>query len=907
VARVVAEEPRMNDRPPADSSPRLYRLLLRAYPADFRGRFAAAMEATFAADHARLATAPSRTRVAFWLATATEALTFGIRERWVARGRRHPVPVTRGASMLSTLWTDVRYAWRALRAAPVVSAIAIGSLALGIGANTALFSVFYQVLLKPLPFPEPDRLVFIWNTYPGINLPKAGVSIPDYVERKAQAPALADATLYTPRALTLVAGNRPELLHGLAVTPSFFSTLGRAPFIGRAFTDRDATVGGDRFAILTHDLWTSRFSGDRDLVGRTIQLDNEAYEVVGVLPADFRLPQEAAVLVPFSFTPEQTADAERGHEFSTMIGRLRPGATMAQLDDEMRAIVQRNIQRLPQGQAFVATTGFGGYAVPMRDELVGDVRTPLYVIQLCVLVVLLIACANVANLLLMRVTGRARELALRVTLGAPRSRLVRQLLTESLLLAGLGGAAGLAIGLVGVRLLLAASARQLPGSPDAALHPAVLAFTVGLSILTGLVFGLVPALAVVRGQTASLLRDEGTRTSAGRRTNRLRGALVAAETALAVVLLVGAGLLVKSFMRLQAVDPGFSPAGVLTARVALPETRYADDATRALFWERLLDRVRAIPGVAATGMAQAVPFDDNVSSSSYSIVGYTPPPGTPPLHGRSTVVGGDYFRALHIPLVAGRFFTTSDTAAGPHVAVIDDLLAQRYFAGRDPLGRQIQSHGETFTIVGVAGTIRAEDLGQPAEKERIYYAYPQRALDAMTLVIKTDRDPRALVNAVRQAVMSVDPEQPIADVRTVDDWMSRSLEPRRAPMLLLAVFGAVALVLSAIGIYGVLAFSVAQRTRELGIRQALGAAPRAIFALVFRRGLAVVGLGLVVGLAAALAVSRYLQSLLVGVGARDIQVFAGVTALLIAVAALACYIPARRATRVDPVEALRDR
>ncbi|HVT49088.1 MAG TPA: ABC transporter permease [Vicinamibacterales bacterium] len=897
----------MRDPSTPGYSPRAYRALLHAYPAGFRGRFAAAMEETFTADHARLAAAPRRTRAAFWLATIVEALTCGLRERWAARGRRHGIPIPRGASMFSTLWTDVRYAWRALRAAPVVSAIAIGSLALGIGANTALFSVFYQVLLKPLPFPEPDRLVFVWNTYPGINLPKASVSIPDYVDRKAQAPALADAALYTPRTLTLVAGHRPELLHGLAVTPSFFSTLGRAPLIGRAFTDRDATPGGDRFAILTHDLWTSRFAGDRDLIGRTIQLDNEAYEVAGVLPADFRLPQDAAILVPFSFTPDQMADTQRGHEFSMMIGRLRPGATIAQLDDEMRAIVQRNLQRLPRFQVFAASSGFGGYAVPMRDELVGDVRTPLYVIQLCVLVVLLIACANVANLLLMRVTGRARELALRVTLGAPRMRLVRQLLTESLLLAGLGGAAGLGIGLAGVRLLLAASARQLPGSPDASLHPAVLTFTVLLSVITGLVFGLVPALAVVRGQTASLLRDEGTRTSASRRTNRLRGALVAAETALAVVLLVGAGLLVKSFMRLQAVDPGFSPAGVLTARVALPDTRYGDDASRVLFWERLLDHLRSSPGVAAVSMAQAVPFDGSVNTASYSIVGYTPPPGTPPPHGNSTVVGDDYFGTMHIPLVKGRFFTASDTAASPRVVVIDDLLASRYFAGRDPIGHEIQSQGQTFTIVGVAGTIRADDLGQPAVKERIYYAYPQRARDAMTLVVKTDRDPRMLVNAVRQAVLSVDPEQPIADVRTVDDWMSRSLEPRRAPMLLVAVFGAVALVLSAIGIYGVLAFSVAQRTRELGIRQALGAAPRAIFALVFRRGLAVVGVGLVVGLAAALAVSRYLQSLLVGVGARDVQVFAGVTALLVAVAALACYVPARRATRVNPVEVLRDR
>lgn len=805
---------------------------------------------------------------------------------------------------------DIRYAFRTLRKQPVFSLVAVLTLTLGIGANTAIFSLLYQTLLRPLPYPEADRLVFVWNTYPGMNLPQASVSIPDYLDRRTQAPAIQDATLFTGRSLNLAAEGRPEQLRGLAVTPSFFSTLQRQPFLGRGFAEDEAQPGADRFAILAHGLWTSRFGADPSIVGRDIRLNGESYRVVGVLPADFELPaRDVAVLVPFSFTPQQMSDEGRGNEFSSMIARLAPGATIEQLDGQMKTIVERNLDRLPQFQSFARTSGFGGYAVPLREELVGDARTPLLILQAGVLVVLLIACANVANLLLMRATGRYRELAIRTTLGAGRWRLARQMLTEAVVLSVLGGLGGLALGVAGVRVLIATSARQVPGLADASLHPPVLAFTLALAVVTGLVFGLVPALAVLRGNTASILKDDSTRGSAGKGTGHTRAALVVAETALALMLLIGAGLLIKSFARLQSVDPGFSADSVLTAQISLPATRYADAAARRAFWARLLEQVRSMPGVTAAGLTSNVPFSGNVSSGSYSIVGYTPGAAEPQPHGRQEVVGGEYFRAMRIPLVAGRVFTESDTAEAPPVVVIDEYLVRKYFADRPAVGEHIRRGGPDsppFTIVGVVGTINSIDLGEPVTKERIYYPVAQQARSSMSLIVKTGVDPQTLVAPVRSAVQSIDPEQPIADVRTMDQWMMRSLEGRRTPMALLALFGGVALILSAIGIYGVLAFGVAQRVREFGIRQALGADRRSILALVLRQGLRTTAIGLVIGLVGSFVVTRYLQSRLFGVEAHDPAVFVTVTALLLMVALVACYVPARRATQVDPMTALRE-
>jgi len=805
---------------------------------------------------------------------------------------------------------DIRYAIRALRKQPIFTLVAVLTLTLGIGANTAIFSLLYQSLLRPLPYANADRLVFVWNTYPLMGLPQASVSIPDYLDRKLQAPAIEDAALFMGRTANLAEEGRPEQLQALAVTPSFFSTLGRQPFLGRGFTDDEAKPGADKFVVLTYALWSSRFGADRRLVGRDIRVNGEPYRVVGILPADFNLgSRDVAMLLPFAFTPEQMSDSARGNEFSTMIARLQPGATIAQVNAQMKTIVDRNMERLPARARFARLSGFGGYAVSMRDQLVGDVRTPLLVLQAGVILVLLIACANVANLLLMRATGRGRELAIRTTLGAGQWRLIRQMLTEGVVLSVLGGIGGLALGLAGLRGLIAMSSQQLPGALDASPHLAVLLFTLVLSIATGLIFGAFPAIAVVRGNTSAYLKDDSTRGSASTATGFTRAALVVGETALALMLLVGAGLLLKSFARLQAVDPGFSPDNVLTAQIGLPAVRYPDAAARRAFWVRLVEKARTLPGVTAAGLTTNIPLSGDVSSGSYSIVGYTPGPTETAPHGRQEIVGGDYFAAFQIPLIEGRVFNDTDTADSPRVVVVDQYLVRRYFPGQSALGHEIQRGGPNsprLTIVGVVGTINGIDLAQPVIKERIYHPVTQAAQGRMAVVLKTNLDPSALVAPLREAVLSIDPEQPIADVRTMDQWVARSLATRRAPMVLLALFGAVALVLSAIGIYGVLAFGVAQRAREFGIRQALGANRRAILSLVLTQGMRTTLIGVALGLAGSYALSRFLQTLLFGVGQHDASVFVAVPALLVIVAVAACYIPARRATEIDPIEALRE-
>ena len=802
---------------------------------------------------------------------------------------------------------DLRYAARMLRRQPVFTIVAVLTLALGIGANTAIFSLLYQVLLRPLPFPQADRLVFVWNTYPGINLPQASVSIPDYIDRVTQAPAIKSATLFTTRSLNLDWAGRPEQIRALAVTPSFFPTLQRWPLLGRGFTEDEARPAADRSAVLTFAVWTSHYASDPGIVGGSIRINGEPYRVVGVLPADFEMPaRDVGLIVPFSFTPEQMSDAGRGNEFSSMIARLQPGATIDQANAQFKMIVARNLERLPQLRSFAKTSGFGGYAVDMREQLVGDARAPLYLLQGGVVLLLLIACVNVANLLLMRATGRQRELAIRGALGAGRIRLVRQMVTEGIVLSTGGAAAGLALGLAGVKALIALSTSQIPGAPQAALHLPVLLFTLALAAATGIVFGIAPALTILRTNTAAFLKDDSTRGTATKRTGATRGLLVVAETAIAVMLLVGAGLLIKSLVRLQRVNPGFSAENVLTAQIALPATRYATAPSRVAFWNRLIERARIIPGVESAGLTTNVPFNGMVGSGSYTIAGRTLAPGEAVPHGRQEIAGGDYFRTMRIPLIDGRVFAITDTVDSQPVCVIDEYLVKKYFSDRSPLGEQIV-RGPRFkaTIVGVVATINSIDLGQPVTKERIYYPAAQQAPPSMALVLKTALDPATLVPQVRAAVQAIDPEQPIADVRTMDEWISRSLQNRRAPTTLLGVFGVLALTLSGIGIYGVLAFGVAQRAREFGIRHALGAARGSIISLVLSEGLRTTGLGLAVGLLGSLALTRYLRSLLFGVTMHDPVVLGGVCVMLLAVATAACFVPARRATRVDPMVALR--
>jgi predicted permease len=804
--------------------------------------------------------------------------------------------------------SDFRFAIRTLIKQPVFAIIAVLTLGLGLGANTAIFSLIYQTLLRPLPYRDADRLVFAWNTYPKMGLPKASVSIPDYLDRRRDAPALEESALYTGQNLNLTDGGRAERVLALRVTPSFFSTLGRTPATGRAFTEADATIGQEHVAILTHGFWQTRFAADRAVVGRRIQLDGISYEIVGVLDSRFELPaSDVSLLVPFAFTPVQMSDQGRGNEFSTMIGRLAPGAGIAQATSQFKAIVARNVERLPDRRGFAETSGFSGYANHFREELFGDYRAPLLILQAGVLVILLIACANVASLLLMRATGRSRELGVRIALGAGRWDVIRQLLIEGLVLSSAGVLAGIGIGVAGSRVLVALAPAQIPGLANASINATVLMFTATLGVLTGVVFGLVPALALRRTNLTDLLHEDSSRTSASRGTRRARASLIVAETALALMLLVGAGLLLKSFFRLQAVDPGFKADHVLTAQISLPALRYNDAPSRVAFWTRLLADIHALPGVATVGLTSNIPLSGNVSSGSYSIVGTTPPPNEAAPHGRQEIAGGDYFGSLRIPLLKGRLFSDLDTDTSERVVLVDQYLVDRYFRDRDPIGQQIRRGGpNTFTIVGVVGTINAIDLAEPVTKERLYYPITQVPQPTMALLVRTRVDPTSVASAVRSAVMSIDPALPVYDVRVLDEWIARSLAPKRAPMLLLVLFGGVALVLSAIGIYGALAFSVVESGRELAIRRALGASSRTILALVLGRGLVSAGLGIVAGVVAAAALSRYLRSQLFGVSPFDVSVTTAVAAILFFVSVAACLVPALRAMRLQPVAALRD-
>ncbi len=613
------------------------------------------------------------------------------------------------------------------------------------------------------------------------------------------------------------------------------------------------------------------------------------------------------MLLPFAFTDAQRSDAERGNEFSLMIGRLREGASVAQLNAQMRTIVDRLIERVPARAAFMRNSGFTGVAVGMRDQIAGDAKRSLYLIQASVVFVLLIACANVANLLLMRAAGRERELAIRATLGASQRRLVKQLVVEGAALSVLGAAAGALTAAAGMRALETITADQWPEMSGAGVAPAVLLFTLVLAVVTSIVFGIVPAISVVRGNVAAKLKDDAGRGSAGARTGALRSALIVVETALAVVLLVGAGLLLKSFAKLTRVDPGFVVDRVLTAEVALPATRYPDAATQRAFWERLLERARQIPGGTAVGLISTVPFSGDLSSGSYAVVGQAQNSNGQPPHARQDQVDGDYFRAMGIPLVDGRLFRDADGSDSPRVVVVDRFLAKRQFPSGSAVGRQLNfGSPRNYTIVGVVGTINDADLSQPVAEERIYFSGRQLPIADMRLVVKSAVEPAALASQVAAAVRAIDPEQAVSEVRTMEQWVSRSLGGRRAPTMLLTLFGIVALALSAIGIYGVLASGVAHRTREFGIRRALGADRASILSLVFAQGLRTAGAGIVVGIAASLALTRYLQSLLFGVQPHDVVVFGAAVAALLLVGGVACYVPARRATRVAPLVALRD-
>jgi putative ABC transport system permease protein len=805
---------------------------------------------------------------------------------------------------------DLRFALRSLARAPLFTAIAIATLALCIGANSAIFSVVHAILLEPYPWPGANRLVYVYNTYPGMGLPNAGDSVPDYLDRKAGVAGFEDAALYHNQSFNLSPEGEPERVAGLRATPSLFTTLQSGALLGRILTDADAQPGADKVVVLSHTLWKNRFGADPHIVGRTIRLNSQPYTVVGVMREGFYFPMPRVQLwVPFAFTDAERSDNERGREFSSMIARLRPGATAESVQRDLDVILARNAERLPNERDFWKNVGFGGRTAGFLEQNVGDYRSMLWLIQAGVAAALLIGCANVASLLLARALARERELAIRAALGAGRGRLVRLLLTESGVLFLAGGALGLLVAWWGIGALQGLGLSTLPRSFDVQLNPTIFGFTLLSALATGLAFGALPAWSASRGDTAKALKEAGARGSAGRQTARLRAGLVVGEIALAVMLLSTAGLLVRSFERLQRESTGFSPGGVTTAQLSLPPAKYDQPEKLTAFVDQLQARLSALPGVTAAGVTDMLPFTGNNSQSSYSSPDITPAPGDPGPHGQFRTVSPGYFPALGIPLLRGRLFTATDTARTEQVVVVDRLLGDRYWPGQDPVGKRINT-GSTdkpvyHTIVGVVAPIKHLNLEENVRKETLYFPYAQSPATTVIVTVRSDRDAALLAPLLREAVHAVDPELPVFDLKTMEQRVADTAQSRRAPMVLLSLFSGVALLLAVLGVYGVLAFAVAQRTTEFGVRMALGATGGDIARLVLHQGLWLVALGVGSGLAAYLALSRVIGRLLYGIAPTDPLTLTLAPLLLAAAAVAACLLPVRRATRVSPMEALR--
>ena len=805
---------------------------------------------------------------------------------------------------------DLRYALRALRKSPGFTLVAALTLALGIGANSAIFSVVYGVLLRPLPYRDADRLVTVNHLYPSLKGLEAGVSAPGFVDYRDRSRVFAGVAVQAGWQPSLTGRGDPERLTGSRVSGQFFSTLGVGAALGRTLRPDEDQPGRENVVVLSDGFWRRRFGGDRAAIGQTLTLDGVPHEVVGVMPPTFRdyFVRPAELWRPIALTAEQITGG-RTNEWLTLTARLRPGVTAEQAQAEMRTLAEQLKRQYPE--AFPADWSLA--VASLRDKGTGGVRPALLVLFGAVGLVLLIACANVANLLLARAAGRAREVAVRTALGAQRGRIVRQLLTESVVLALGGGALGLLLAQFGVQALgafsQAAAGAAGPAEP-VGLDAPVLLFALALSVGTGLLFGLAPALQAAGGGLQQSLREGGRGAAGDRAAQLVRRGLIVAEVALALMLLAGAGLLVKSFTRLLGVDPGFDPRNVLTATVALPAAGYASDTQRVAFFDELLPRIAAIPGVQAVGASSGLPLTGSGWTQSFDAEGYQPPAGQPSPWGEFKVITPGYPQVMRVPLVRGRGFTEQDGPGAPAVALVDEELVRRYWPGQDPIGKRLDfgttasGRRRLLEVVGVLRHVRQQGLDDDA-RVQVYVPHKQRGLDRMSLVIRTAGDPLQVVPLVRAAVQQVDRDQPIADVRTMDALLAESVGQRRLSTVLLALFAGVALALACIGLYGVTAYAVTQRTREIGVRMALGAAGSQVVGAFVRDGLRLTALGLALGLAGAVAGGRLIASQLYEVEPTDPVTLGATAATLAVVAALASYLPARRATRVDPIAALR--
>lgn len=805
--------------------------------------------------------------------------------------------------MSGTLFQDLHFAVRSFLRAPRFSVPAVLALALGIGAAVAVFSVVRGVMLEPLPYRDPDRVVSIWEANVARNRMRNVVGAANFIAWVERNRSFEHLGMVGPARFNMIVDGQPSEVTGLSASSEVFRALGVEAAIGRVYGADEDLQGRDAVVVLSHEFWQTRLGG-RDVIGSTVVANQRPRTVVGIMPPGFTIEgQKASFYAPYGWTVELLR-AAGGRGSSHAIARLRDGVTLEQARDDLRGLMRQLEQEAPGRNA-----GWSAVAIPIHELTIEPVRPALLVLSGAVALVLLIACVNVANLLLARGTVRQRELGLRTALGAGRSRLLRQLLTESLLLALLGGVAGLVVAYAFHRGLLALVADQIPVPRlDAVtLDLPIVLFALAVAAGTGILFGIVPAL-IASGHSGDALR-EGGRHGAGPRARRVLGTLVAAEVALALVLLTGAGLLLRSFTRLQNVDPGFRAEGVLTARVSLPGARYGEPRQISDFYVDAVSRIRALPGVRQAAGITFLPLTGpGIATSFYRLDRPEPADGEAPVTDVRPVTPR-FYETMNIPLLAGRDFTSADSGDAPAVAIVSDTLARQMFPGENPLGRRLHvniggNDGMQPEIVGIVGDVKFASLDSD-NRPAVYFPHPQLAFGLMTFVVRTDIEPSALSGSVVQVVRQLDPELAVADVRTLDDVVAATLARPRAVSAILAAFALMALLLASVGIYGVMAYSVSQRTQEIGVRMALGASVGSVFRLVMGHALRLVGAGVVTGLAAAALLTRVLDSLLFQTEALDLTTFAATALMLAAVATIASWIPARRGARIAPVEALR--
>jgi putative ABC transport system permease protein len=804
---------------------------------------------------------------------------------------------------------DIQYALRQLFKHRAFSLIAILALALGIGANTAIFSVVNAVLLQPLPYRAPDELVWIWGTNPLNDIPKENASYPDYVDWRQQAQSFQAMGGFAQTSPILTSGEgEPERLPGAFVIGDFFNVLGVEPALGRKFLPEENDAGKNRIVILSHALWQRRFGGDGKIIGQQITIGGNPHTIVGVMPAGFQDPIPNASKPVQMWLPLPVSDSMRNSrrgDFLDVIARLKPGAKLEMARAEMKGIAGRLEQQFPD-----TNTQWGVIVQPLHETLTGDVRPALLILLSAVAFLLLIACANVANLLLARASSRQREIAIRAALGASRGRVVRQLLTENIVLSLCGGVLGLLIAWWGIQALLALSPGNIPRLASIAIDRTVLVFTLGVSLVTGLLFGLVPAFTASRPDLNNTLKEGGRSSAEGAGGRRLRNALAVAEIALSLVLLVGAGLLIRSFIRLQEVRPGFNPQHLLCLDLSLPSAKYNENQEAVSFFDQLLASLAQQPGIQSAAVAAGLPLGGGADFLAFSVEGrvLARTDRTPDAEAR--VVSPDYFKTMQIPLRSGRFLSDRDVPGQPDAVVVSETLVKKYFPGQDPIGKRLTfgdpqaKDAEWYTVVGVVGDVRGVSLNEEPYGQ-LYTSYRQNPRRALTLVVQTAGEPTTMLGAVRERIWALDRQQPLYNVRTAEQVLEKSIARPRFNMLLITILASVALVLAAVGIYGVISYSVTQRTHEIGIRMALGASAADVLKLVVGQGMLLAGIGVILGLVAAFGVTRIMATLLFGVTATDPVTYFGLALLLSLIALVACYVPARRATKVNPVNALR--